>query len=242
MPTNAYDTYLAAESAGTLNTSLEAFYPFSFIATVAPITGAQASTTPQVLGEAGTLKNLYASLTSTTGSGKTQAFTVMNGLISASSPALASSTLACTVSNGTTCNDTTDSASVSGGNLIDLANTPTGTPGGAQYGAGVDFVPSISGDFDLLYSNNTSVGSNTTRYLNPSGTTLALSSCRSLFVGDNECHDSDINLRVDRQRTNWHAKPRIYGDEESVTNFNYLHHHRQCQHLQRHGDRIFQRW
>ena len=169
VPAVANDTLLGVESAGTLNTSLESYYPFSSIQGVAPMT-TQASTTPQVFGEAGTIKNLYASITTTSGVTATQGFTVMDSLISPNAPALASTTLTCTISNGTACNDTTHTPSVSAGDLFDMANVPTGTPGGTNYGAGMDFVPTTAGNFDLIYNNNATAGGNGTRYMDPTGT------------------------------------------------------------------------
>jgi hypothetical protein len=168
-PTTANDTLLGAESPGSIDTANETYAPFDRLIT-APVT-TQASSTALVFGEAGTIKKIYAAMIAPTGNGPTRAFTFLDGIVAPSSPALASTSLTCTISNASICNDTVDTVSVAQGDLFDLASVPTGTPGGIRYGVGVDFVPTVPGDFDLITGavSNGTIAITSTRWFVPTG-------------------------------------------------------------------------
>lgn len=75
----------------------------------------------QIIPDAGTFDNLYVKLAGSPGAGKSYQFTLMvNGVASA---------LTCTVSDtNTTASDTSNSVSVSAGDLVSLRCVPSGTP------------------------------------------------------------------------------------------------------------------
>lgn len=105
----------------------------------------------------GTISHMYTILTVAPGVGNSRLTALMvNGSASA---------LSVTISDAnTTGNDTSNSVSVSAGDLVSVRSTVTGTPGGSRISVGMKFTPNNDGDSILLSSSNDNPSTTVTEY------------------------------------------------------------------------------
>ncbi len=110
----------------------------------------------------GTLKNLYVSLSrSPANGGGTQTYTFavdVNGVASA---------ITCAISEtGTSCNDTTHTAAIVAGDLIDISITPSGTPRTVNAMIGLTFLTTTNGDYMIpVTTMGNTLSTSATNYL-----------------------------------------------------------------------------
>ena len=128
---------------------------------------ATATSTRQVMPTAGVIKNLFIALSAapgTAGGGQSYQFDVYkNGLV-------ASPSLSCTISEtATTGSDTTHSITYAAGDTIEIAATPTNTPGAIAAHWGVSFIPTVSGESLLLAGTSAVVTATAASYLGLGG-------------------------------------------------------------------------
>jgi hypothetical protein len=99
------------------------------------------------VSEAGTLDKFYV-FSNAPGAGTSYAYVAGKNGVTTSSPT-------CTIADtATTCNDTSTTLAISDGDDIDFSGTPTGTPAAATTNFGARFVPTTSGQFVFISSQN----------------------------------------------------------------------------------------
>lgn len=118
----------------------------------------------QVMPTGGVISKLYVELNGSPGVGKSYAFKLLK--------AGSGQTLTCTVSDAaTTCNDTSNSFSVSAGDLVAMEIVPTGTPTARLARWAVLWAPTIDGEAVLLGSSGSAMNTaGSVRLLSVSGT------------------------------------------------------------------------
>ncbi|MDO8716099.1 MAG: hypothetical protein Q7J73_04755, partial [Dehalococcoidales bacterium] len=131
--------------------------------------GASEGSVYVVIPTSGTLKNLYTRLSAAPGTSNSRIFTVRKN----------SADTGLTMTFGATdsgvLSDTSDTVTVSAGDLITLGETVTGTPTAASGAWGVTFVPDSSGDFIIPALTNATVSASVVNYMGLAGFTTASS-------------------------------------------------------------------
>lgn len=145
--TNNY-TILMGGSAGTTQTNAaDRYLPVhgNFNASTVDESDVQA-----VMPTSGTFRNLYVTQHSDSGTGDGFTYTLRKNA--------ADTAVACTISgnSATSCNDTTNTFTVTAGDLVDLEiHISSGSPGAKRVYLGVVFEPSQVGEFLVPYTTNT---------------------------------------------------------------------------------------
>ena len=163
-PTNPNDTLLSETGVGNYSQTVEDYLAVNED-TQAVLT-TQATSTAMFIPEAGTLSNLYNSMTKKIAAG-TVTITAMNGTQLNGDSVVATTTMTCAVTGSANgCSDTSHTQSAAAQSMLYFADMPTGTPTQAIRAESVDFVPNNLGDFIFTANNfGASLTQNSTRFL-----------------------------------------------------------------------------
>ena len=136
--------------------------PSTSVVNYAPPFGAASSFTTEVsshgiIPSSGTVRELHVKVDTAPGAGKS--YTI------ALSQELSATALTCQISDSnTTCNDTSNSISVTAGERLSIKITPSGTPAAARMAFNLEFLPTTEGETVLMGSSSGSLLTGT-RYL-----------------------------------------------------------------------------
>ena len=116
-----------------------------------------------VVPTGGVLRDLYISLNTDPGTGTTRVFTVTGD----------AGSFACTVTGGggsnLTCNNTSDTITISAGETYVISSTVTGTPTASAVHYGLVFDPTTEGEWIIAHSSFDNMNDTTTEYRNIAG-------------------------------------------------------------------------
>lgn len=180
------DTILMARGSSFSTSGTQATQPFSD-----STPGAVSSRELNLIAENGTLSRLFVA-SNAPGAGTSYAYGVDINGAAVGTPSAISATISGT---GTAASDTTNAASVSDGQSVQLTATPTSTPASANVGFGLRYVPLTVGDFVFMgNAARTALSSSTPQFYSLTGVSSAAEATAQSLVNSMTLTKLEVNL------------------------------------------------